>query len=292
MRLSGLRLPNYACALFLVPFLASRRQPLLGPSRALSRAHSSTATCRALRPSPTKPPSSPRAIPARRPSSQSPVPPPLNRTQTRGRYGSRHAKTRQSRLSDPGQCRQVAAGDDGVRRRHREIPLAGVHRLARLFHAVRELHGVFHEQDLVQQAVGQRSHAARDLLHQGWARHPWQRKRRSSAAPLLMAACALHRKMPRRSSIWSRQTAWRIPRWSLPASRPEARQRWRLNPVNAIATPTRLLGATIHHHVVSSVGSGAPAGVQATRLRHAIASSAGAGSKGPAGITRVRSQRQ
>ena len=52
------------------------------------------------------------------------------------------------------------------------------------------------------------------------------------------------------------------------------------------------LGATILHHVASSVGSGAPAGVHPTRLRHAIVSSAGAGSKDPAAITRVRSQRQ
>ena len=47
------------------------------------------------------------------------------------------------------------------------------------------------------------------------------------------------------------------------------------------------LGTTIHRHAVSSVGSGAPAGVEPTLLLLAIASSAGAGSKGPAGITRL-----
>ena len=47
-----------------------------------------------------------------------------------------------------------------------------------------------------------------------------------------------------------------------------------------------LLGATILHSVVSSVGSVAPAGGPPTRLRRAIASSVGAGSNDPAGITR------
>ena len=87
-----------------------------------------------------------------------------------------------------------------------------------------ELHGVVHEQ------VSGTASSGTTLPCRTQSSSPRMgtpsmaaKRRRSSAAPLLMAACALHQKMPRRSSIWSRQTAWRIPRWSLPASRLEGR---------------------------------------------------------------------
>ena len=206
----------------------------------------------------------------------------------RGRHGSRPGQTRQSRLPDPDQCGQVASGDDGVRRRHREIPVAGFYRRARLFHAFGELYGLFHEQDLVQQAVGQRSHAPCDLLHQGWTRHPWQlgdEEARPRRFPWLRARFAKkcgNSLPPRRAE--------RPGEYQGGSCRRDARRRGKGGgsaQLLAIATPTLVLGATILRHVVSSVGSGAPAGVQPTRLRLAIASSAGAGSKDPAAITRL-----
>ena len=194
MRLSGLRLPNYACALFLVPLLACAT---VTPAGAEPSAQPSTQFNGDL-PSAADNPNEAAEQPEGTPGTAAEQPEPgasaaEPNAKPEADTAAAPAKTRQSRLPDPGQCRQVAAGDDGVRRRHREIPVAGVHRLAGLLHAFRELHGVFHEQDLVQQAVGQRSHAARNLLHQGWARHPWQ-PRNEEARPRrfswLRARCA------------------------------------------------------------------------------------------------------
>ena len=142
MRLSGLRLPNYACALFLVPLLACATVTPAGaePSRnpqPSTQFNGDLPSAAAKSNEAAEQPEGTPGTAAEQPESGAAAAEPNAKPEADTAAAT--AKTRQSRLPDPDQCRQVASGDDGVRRRHREIPVAGVHRRAGLFHAFGEL---------------------------------------------------------------------------------------------------------------------------------------------------------
>ena len=177
MRLSGLRLPNYACALFLVPLLAyatvtpAGAEPSQNPQPS-TQYNGDLPSAAAKSNEAAEPPEGTPGTAAEQPESGAAAAQPNAKpeadtaaaTAKPARAGS------QILVNVDKSLQEMTVFVDGIEKYQWPVS-TGVRGYST---PSGNYHGVFNEQDLVQQAVGQRSHAPCDFLHQGWARHPWQ----------------------------------------------------------------------------------------------------------------------
>ena len=205
---------------------------------------------------------------------------PIRRQQSRGNRAEPRHGCRGAQIERGHQYRQVDPGDDGLRRRHRAALMAGFDRQPRLLDPIRGIHCQLDEQDLVQQAVGQRAHAACGLLHQegprhsrhdrgeaarqsglAWLRAPCSEKRRDPVLPGegdRHGECASRSHRRRRPAARDRKSQARVPASGKPIHRPGS---------SRATAFTRSPGSATRSGAACSAGAGSSQALRATMRR-------------------------